>query len=105
MTHTTASLTANCFNKLYLLHFTTGKLLKNRVSSEHIKNYARTPVREFKSRRHLSILDEQKDDEPQQGPREVADSTEEPSLMMQDVVLLSTKVHPFMKNWDQVGKG
>lgn len=48
-------------------------------------------------------MDEQKDDEPQQGS--VADRTQELSLMMQDVALLSTKVYPFIKNWDQVGKG
>lgn len=64
MIHTTASSTANCFNKLYLTHFTIGKLLKSRVSSECIKGYAKTSVKEFKSRRQLSILDEQKDDEP-----------------------------------------
>ena len=55
MTYTAASLTANCFNKLCLLHCTTGKSLKSIVSAEGIEGYGRTPVKEFKSRRHLTV--------------------------------------------------
>lgn len=55
VTYTTASLTANCFNTLCLLYFTTGKLLKGIVSAEGIKDYVRTPVKKFKSRRHLTV--------------------------------------------------
>lgn len=106
VTYTTASLTSNCFNKLSLLPCTTGKSLKSTVSAEHIEDYARAAVKEFKSRRYLSILDEQGNRETEQGLRIAANSTEEPSEAMQDVApLQSTKVHPFIKNWDQVVKG
>lgn len=54
----------------------------------------------------LSILDEQRDGEPELGLREAANSTEEPFQVMQDIApLQSMKVHLFIKNWGQVGKG
>lgn len=51
MTYTTAS----CFNKLCLLHCTTGKSLKSIVAAKCVEGYARTPVKELKSRRHLTL--------------------------------------------------
>ena len=79
VTYITASLTANCFNKLYLLHRTAGKSLERIVSAEGIKGRASTPVKQFKSRRHLTVLDERRDSEPDQGPCKAADSAGEPA--------------------------
>lgn len=96
MTYTTAS----CFNKLCLLHCTTGKSLKSIVAAECVEGYARTPVKELKSRRHLtlSVLDVQRDGEPGRG-KPWANSTEGPSQVTQDVASLqSTQVQPFVKN-------
>lgn len=98
MLHITASLIANCFNKLYCtsqlenylrieFHLSTSRVMQEHQSRNSSPGGTCLFWMSKRMMSHGKLLTAQKS-----------------TLMMQDVVLLSTKVHPFIKHWIRWGK-